>query len=112
MKKRSAKLLRGGQHHEEADSIKTSKSQETVINIHKPTDVNYQTETGLTALIAASQNGHNPIIQILINHGANINHQDKDGKTALDYAIEGNHTQTKELLEFYGGLTKSSISVQ
>ncbi len=48
------------------------------------TDVNHQQDnSGTTALIAASANGHTEIVQKLLAKGANANLKDSSGRTAL-----------------------------
>jgi len=48
--------------------------------------VNALDNTGDTALIYASLNGHLPVVKELITHSANVNARDNDGNTALIYA--------------------------
>ena len=50
-----------------------------------------QAKTGGTALIQASENGHEGIVQALLAKGAEINHQAKTGGTALIQASENGH---------------------
>ena len=43
--------------------------------LEKGTDIDHQDGRGVTALIAASQNGHEGIVQALLAKGAEIDHQ-------------------------------------
>ena len=49
-------------------------------------DVNAAGERGMTALQGATSGGSEPIIQFLVDHGANVNQMDKCGQTALSTA--------------------------
>lgn len=54
-------------------------------------DVNFQDEFGDSALIAASDGGHLPVVQLLLAYGADPNLYDGDGYSALYYAISASH---------------------
>jgi ankyrin repeat protein len=49
-------------------------------------NINHADRIGWTALTAASRNGHDKIVDLLIKNKANINHADNNGITALIYA--------------------------
>ena len=59
------------------------------------------TETGMTPLLYACQNGNKEISILLIDLGANINWRDNLGNTCLHYAIDsGNDSLVKKLIMF------------
>jgi ankyrin repeat protein len=63
-------------------------------------DIDLKNSKGLTALIIASIYGHEQIIRLLLDGGADINAKDNDGYTSLLYAtIKGNEQIVKLLLE-------------
>ena len=58
-----------------------------VMNLIDSVNVNYQNDEGETALMMASNEyGNLPIIQLLLDSGADANLQDEDGNTALMFA--------------------------
>ena len=57
-----------------------------------------QAKTGGTALIQASENGHEGIVQALLAKGAEINHQAKTGVTALIQASQNGHEGIVQVL--------------
>ena len=63
--------------------------------------IDVPTETGMTPLLYACQNGNKEISILLIELGANINWKDNLGNTCLHYAIEsGNDSLVKKLILF------------
>ncbi len=54
--------------------------------LKKETDVDHENSVGATALIIASQEGHEPIVQILLDKGAEVNVRENGGRTALKFA--------------------------
>lgn len=56
-------------------------------------------ETGWTAIIAASFNGHRNLVRLLLEHGADQNIRDTSGKTALMWAEEQGHRRVARTLE-------------
>jgi len=56
-------------------------------------------DTGWSALIAASLNGHRDIVRLLLAHGADQNIRDNSGKTALMWAEEQGHRRVARTLE-------------
>jgi len=62
-------------------------------------DVNEESSTGLTPLHYAASSGHNDIVELLIERGANVNATDSGkGATPLDYAHWGDHEEVIETL--------------
>lgn len=66
-------------------------------------DINYQTESGWTALIAASFFGNADAVEFLLSRGADMNLKDTNGKTALDHARMSQHKNVIKLLTGGGG---------
>lgn len=52
-------------------------------------DVNYRSNLGLTALMAAAAMCRTEVARILIAHGANTSLRNNDSKSALDLALQG-----------------------
>jgi serine/threonine-protein phosphatase 6 regulatory ankyrin repeat subunit B len=68
-------------------------------------DVNVKSTDGLTALMAASGEGHTKIVKLLLKNGADVNVRttiDKIEYTALKGAKENGHTDIVQLLEKAG----------
>ena len=62
-------------------------------------DVNEESSTGLTPLHYAANSGHNDIVELLIERGANVNATDSGkGGTPLDYAYWGDQEEVIETL--------------
>lgn len=66
--------------------------------IDKGADINAQDKDGSTALILASDKGHEAVVRLLIDKGAGVNAQNKDGSTALILASEKGHAAVVRLL--------------
>ena len=63
-------------------------------------DVNFQDNTGWTALMQASENGDRKIVEFLVNHSnAKVNVRDQDNKTAEQYARENGYEDVAICLE-------------
>ena len=60
--------------------------------------VDHKASNGFTALILAAQNGHTPVIEILLENGAKIDLQNDDGITPLMWAALHDHTDAVKLL--------------
>eukprot|EP00762_Andalucia_godoyi_P005325 ANDGO_06764.mRNA.1 Alpha-latrocrustotoxin-Lt1a len=74
-------------------------------------DINYQNETGNSALHIASQRGHEKIVCYLVEHGADISLENKEQKTPMQLAaprLRGVMKATKEIQELYKRLEASS----
>ena len=52
--------------------------------------------SGLTLLMGAAGNGHERVVELLLQRGAEINKQDSDGWTALMYAADNGHERAVE----------------
>ena len=63
--------------------------------------VNVQDDRGWTALHYGAKNGHENIVALLIEHGADVAIVDNDGYTARDLAIANGHTAVADLLTSY-----------
>ena len=61
-------------------------------------DLNIIDNDGNTALIMASANGHDHIVDLLLNAGADPNLKDDDGNTPLIIASQEGHTEIVKLL--------------
>lgn len=61
-------------------------------------DVNVQNQLGETPLMAASVQGHEEVVKILLQSEANVGLRDRDGHTALTGAAERNHENIIRLL--------------
>jgi hypothetical protein len=59
-------------------------------------DVNAASQTGFTALMAASSAGNVEMVRVLIERGARVNEKTIDGRTALHYAAE--HPNTSDVM--------------
>jgi ankyrin repeat protein len=64
----------------------------------KGTDVNAKTDEGVTALMAASMNGHAEVVELLLAKGADVNSKANNGDTALMSASKKGYKEVKELL--------------
>ena len=61
--------------------------------------VNDRDDSGFTALMRASYMGHDGIVKLLLNNGADKFIKNSEGKTALDLAKEYKQEKIIELLE-------------
>ena len=62
-----------------------------------------ETPTGQTPLHMAAANGHDAVVQCLLQHGASINHSDNQlGYTALHYAVSQARAALVPLLVQHG----------
>ncbi|KAE8363146.1 purine and uridine phosphorylase [Aspergillus caelatus] len=61
-----------------------------------------QVDTYDSSLVAACANGHDKIVQMLLEHGANVNTQDGFYGTALQVACYGGHNKVVEMLLEHG----------
>lgn len=58
-------------------------------------------DSGLSPLHRAAWNGHDGIVRMLLQHGADVNLKSRDGSTALHYAVAAAHEDTAKLLLDY-----------
>jgi len=58
--------------------------------------------SGFTLLIAAARYGHERVVDLLLQRGAEVNLQDSDSWTALMYAARYGHERVVELLLQHG----------
>ena len=61
------------------------------------------TVEGWTALMVAAAEGHQPVVEVLLRHGADIEITDQDGDAAIDHARERGQTHIVDLLESWPG---------
>lgn len=86
-------------HNKFLDDAMKGKTREVMRALNEGLDVNQVSRVnGATALILASYNGHEELVQILIDRGANVNAADNDGKTALMRAAQGNYLTISSIL--------------
>src|SRR5262249_18128957 len=64
-------------------------------------DVNVKGRGGFSALLAACRNGHLPVVEYLVDHGAHVNQRDnmRDKTPLTAAAFQGHHEIVKYLLE-------------
>ena len=61
-------------------------------------DINHTNKFGNTALMIASYNGNQYVVQILLNHGANTKIKNNQGETAYSIARKANHMNLCQML--------------
>ena len=63
--------------------------------------LNQKDSKGCTALMLAAAAGHDKIVKLIVDSGADVRMKDKNDDTALEYAERNNRTKVKELLNLY-----------
>jgi ankyrin repeat protein len=61
------------------------------------------TAEGWTALMVAAAEGHQPVVEVLLRHGADIEITDQDGDAAIAHARKRGQTHIVDLLESWPG---------
>ena len=81
------------------DAVVNGNIDEVQWQLDAGVDVNEESSKGLTPLHYAASAGHNDIVELLIERGANVNATDSGkGATPLDYAHWGDHEEVIETL--------------
>lgn len=62
-------------------------------------DVNIKADRGETALMEASRNGWEDVVEMLIHSGAKVDLKDMDGWSAIMWAVFNGYDEIRELLE-------------
>ncbi|MCU7882107.1 MAG: ankyrin repeat domain-containing protein [Candidatus Thiodiazotropha sp. (ex Lucinoma aequizonata)] len=70
----------------------------SVVLLKHGTDSAGWDKNGSTALILATDSGHNDIVKALSDHYADVNAQDNDGATALIWAVGQDKADTAQIL--------------
>ena len=72
-------------------------------------DVNDKNSDGTTALMLAVWNGHNSIVNLLLEQPTvNTNKKDIEGQTALHYAAAGNNAEGARMLLLHPGFNSAN----
>jgi len=71
--------------------------------------VNEKAEEGVAPLHVAAQEGHNQVIELLIDNGADVNSKDGDEGTPLHMAAANGHKGIAELLIVKGADVNAKI---
>ena len=80
------------------DAAKIGHIQAVELILKVYADVNFQSASGETPLMLASQYGHIEVVELLLKENAGVNIRKEDGWTALMLASRNGHTQIVELL--------------
>ncbi|XP_058234421.1 transient receptor potential cation channel, subfamily N, member 1 isoform X2 [Hemibagrus wyckioides] len=60
--------------------------------------INKQDKTGRSALLLAAQQGHTPVVKLLLENNARVDVFDEEGKSALHLAAEQGHKEIADIL--------------
>ena len=63
--------------------------------------LNQKDSKGCTALMLAAAAGHDKIVKLIVDSGADVRMKDRNDDTALEYAEKNNRPKVKELLNLY-----------
>ena len=63
--------------------------------------LNQKDSKGCTALMLAAAAGHDKIVKLIVDGGADVRMKDRNDDTALEYAEKHNRVKVKELLNLY-----------
>lgn len=66
--------------------------------------VNFQGQTGNTALMFAAQWGNRAMVQYLLDNGADVGLKNTAGESAVALALKNGHRDIAVLLRSYGGV--------
>ena len=69
-----------------------------VLSLLENADIDFQSKTLPTALIIASAQGHEGVVQVLLDKGANVELRANDGSTALIIASQEGHEEIVQAL--------------
>ena len=72
-------------------------------------DVNLRGLGNMTPLHRASQNGHEEMVELLIENGADVNAMTDSGETPLDWAINRRHVKLYPQIRKHGGKTSEEL---
>ena len=85
------------------------KLDEVRVELARGGDVNNKDPNGLTALMYAVIEGHNPIIKLLLERPAvKTNEKDNLGYTALHWAVWGNNAEGARMLLLHPGFNSAN----
>lgn len=62
----------------------------------------------MTSIDISSLNGHEDVVKLLIDYGADVNLATQEGWSALDLAIKNGHTKIAEMLKAEEKKTESA----
>ncbi|HEV3269267.1 MAG TPA: ankyrin repeat domain-containing protein [Candidatus Rhabdochlamydia sp.] len=92
--------------HDPKNNIDTT---DEVKDLLREVDINYQDDDGDTFLHAATKEGHQDIVELLVDKGADRTIQNKEHKTALDLANELNNPNKQKIIDLLVRPGPSSI---
>ncbi|QKF93483.1 ankyrin repeat domain-containing protein 60 [Fadolivirus algeromassiliense] len=69
-----------------------------IINSNRTLDINHQTESGMTSLMAATIGGYIEVVSLLLCHGADYSIKDKYGHDIMYYARQCKNPDIAPLL--------------
>ena len=63
--------------------------------------LNQKDNKGATALMLASAAGHDKIVKLIVDGGADVRIKDRNQNTALEYAQKNSNGKVEQLLQLY-----------